>query len=81
MGAVGLSFGLGPAAVTREGVRMLRVARADPGMNTEAHLDENLASASLLLEPEELGEIDAAASGIAVTGARLSEGLLSLSED
>lgn len=51
-----------------------------PGMNTEAHLDENLASASLLLEPEDLREIDAAASAIAVTGARLSEGLLSLSE-
>jgi aryl-alcohol dehydrogenase-like predicted oxidoreductase len=51
-----------------------------PGMNTVAHVDENLASVDVKLTTDDLQEIDRAASQIAVHGARLSEGLLSLSE-
>ena len=51
-----------------------------PGMNTLSHLEENLASVNVRLTVDDLGEIDAAASQIEVRGARLSEGLLSLSE-
>jgi aryl-alcohol dehydrogenase-like predicted oxidoreductase len=52
-----------------------------PGMNTVAHLDENLASSDVVLTTDDLQEIDRAASAISVQGARLSEGLLSLSEE
>jgi aryl-alcohol dehydrogenase-like predicted oxidoreductase len=52
-----------------------------PGMNTLNHLDENLAPADVELTPDDLREIDRAASEISVQGARLSEGLLSLSEE
>ena len=52
-----------------------------PGMNTLSHLDENLASVNVRLTVDDLREIDAAASQIEVRGARLSEGLLSLSEE
>ncbi len=51
-----------------------------PGMNTVEHIDENLASVNVVLTPEDLREIDLAVSRIEVQGARLSEGLLSLSE-
>jgi len=52
-----------------------------PGMNALAHIDENLTSADLTLTSEDLREIDRAASKIDIRGARLDEGLLSLSED
>jgi aryl-alcohol dehydrogenase-like predicted oxidoreductase len=52
-----------------------------PGMDTLDHLDENLASVSVRLTADDLRDIDIAASKIEVTGARLSEGLLSLSEE
>ncbi len=52
-----------------------------PGMNTVGHMDENLASVDVVLTPGDLHEIDRAASKIEVHGARLDEGLLSLSED
>jgi aryl-alcohol dehydrogenase-like predicted oxidoreductase len=51
-----------------------------PGMNAVEHIDENLASVDVVLTPEDLREIDLAASRIEVQGARLSEGLLGLSE-
>jgi aryl-alcohol dehydrogenase-like predicted oxidoreductase len=49
-------------------------------MNTVEHMDENLASVNVVLTPEDLRAIDLAVSRIEVQGARLSEGLLSLSE-
>jgi aryl-alcohol dehydrogenase-like predicted oxidoreductase len=52
-----------------------------PGMNTIGHLDENLASVDVVLTTENLREIDAAAAKIELKRARLSEGLLSLSEE
>jgi len=51
-----------------------------PGINKLEHLKENLASVDVVLTPDDLREIDSAASKIEVTGARLSEGLLQLSE-
>jgi aryl-alcohol dehydrogenase-like predicted oxidoreductase len=51
-----------------------------PGINKLPHLKENLASVDLVLTPADLREIDVAAAKIEVTGARLSEGLLQLSE-
>ena len=51
-----------------------------PGMNAVEHLEENLASVHVVLTPEDLCEIDLAASRIEVQGARLSDGLLGLSE-
>jgi aryl-alcohol dehydrogenase-like predicted oxidoreductase len=51
-----------------------------PGMDRPEHLEENLGALDLELTPEDLREIDAAASAIEVQGARLSEGLLNLSE-
>jgi aryl-alcohol dehydrogenase-like predicted oxidoreductase len=51
-----------------------------PGMNSVKHMDENLASADVVLTQDDLREIDAAASKITVQGERLAEGLLSLSE-
>jgi aryl-alcohol dehydrogenase-like predicted oxidoreductase len=51
-----------------------------PGINKLEHLKENLASVDVVLTPDDLREIDSAASEIEVTGARLSEGLLNLSE-
>lgn len=52
-----------------------------PGMNEVSHLEENLGSVNVVLTSDDLLEIDRAASQIDVQGARLSEGLLSLSED
>lgn len=51
-----------------------------PGMTTLEHLKENLVSVDVSLTPDDLREIDDAASKIKVTGARLSEGLLQLSD-
>ena len=51
-----------------------------PGINKLEHLKENLASVDVALTFEDLREIDGTASKIEVTGARLSEGLLHLSE-
>ena len=51
-----------------------------PGINKLEHLRENLASVELVLTSDDLGEIDRAASKLEVIGARLSEGLLHLSE-
>jgi aryl-alcohol dehydrogenase-like predicted oxidoreductase len=51
-----------------------------PGMNTADHLAENLAAVTVRLSLEDLRDIDDAAATIAVTGARLDEGLLSLSD-
>ncbi|WP_375772678.1 aldo/keto reductase [Archangium gephyra] len=51
-----------------------------PGMMKREHLDVNLASVNVALTPGDLREIDLAASRIEVQGARLGEGLLSLSE-
>ncbi|WPB72804.1 aldo/keto reductase [Archangium violaceum] len=52
-----------------------------PGMMKREHLDENLASVDVALTPDDLREIAIAASKIEVQGARLGEGLLSLSEN
>jgi aryl-alcohol dehydrogenase-like predicted oxidoreductase len=52
-----------------------------PGMDKPEHMDENLASVDIVLTATDLREIDTAASRIEVQGARLDEGLLSLSED
>jgi aryl-alcohol dehydrogenase-like predicted oxidoreductase len=51
-----------------------------PGINKLEHLKENLASVELVLTPDDLSEIDSAASKIEVQGGRLSEGLLQLSD-
>ncbi|RKH16110.1 aldo/keto reductase [Corallococcus sp. CA047B] len=51
-----------------------------PGINKLEHLDENLASVDVVLTRDDLREIDLAAAKIKLQGARLSEGLLSLSE-
>ena len=52
-----------------------------PGITKLEHLEENLASVNVALTPDDLREIDDAAAKIEVQGARLSEGLLQLSED
>jgi aryl-alcohol dehydrogenase-like predicted oxidoreductase len=51
-----------------------------PGINKPEYLQENLGSVDVVLTPDDLREIDSAASQIEVKGARLSEGLLQLSE-
>lgn len=51
-----------------------------PGINKLEHLTENLASVDLKLTPDDLREIDLAASKIEVQGDRLDKGLLSFSE-
>jgi aryl-alcohol dehydrogenase-like predicted oxidoreductase len=50
-------------------------------MDRPEHLEENFEALDVALTPEELREIDAAASEIELQDARLSEGLLSLSAD
>jgi len=52
-----------------------------PGINTLEHLKENLASVDVVLSPDDLLEIDSSVAKIDVKGARLSEGLLQLSEE
>lgn len=47
-----------------------------PGTTKRHRLEENLAAAALSLSPEELGEIDAAASAIPIQGARLPQAVL-----
>jgi aryl-alcohol dehydrogenase-like predicted oxidoreductase len=51
-----------------------------PGVQRLEHLKEDLASVDVMLSREDLRELDRAASAIEVTGARLSEGLLQMSE-
>lgn len=51
-----------------------------PGINKLEYLKENISSVDVKLTPDDLREIDAAAAKIEVKGARLSEGLLQLSE-
>ena len=50
-------------------------------MDKPEHMDENLASVDLVLTPEDLREIDTAASQITVQGDRLDLRFLSLSEE
>ena len=52
-----------------------------PGITRMDHLDENLAASDVPLSADDLRAIDEAAAKIELTGARLNEGLLSLSED
>jgi aryl-alcohol dehydrogenase-like predicted oxidoreductase len=52
-----------------------------PGMDKVAYIDDNLQSINVELTKDELMEIDAELSKINIQGARLDEGLLSLSED
>jgi len=49
-----------------------------PGTTKRHRLEENLGAATVQLTPEDLGEIDAAASKIPLQGARLPEGSLKL---
>ncbi len=46
-----------------------------PGTTKSARLDENLGGAKIVLTPEDLNEIEAAASKITVSGARYPEAL------
>jgi aryl-alcohol dehydrogenase-like predicted oxidoreductase len=52
-----------------------------PGMDKVEYIDDNLKSIDLELMAEDLQEIDNELSKINVQGARLDEGLLSMSED
>lgn len=52
-----------------------------PGMDKIAYIEDNIKSAYLELKPEDLQEIDHGMSKITLHGARLDEGLLSMSED
>lgn len=52
-----------------------------PGMDKVEYIDDNLKSIDLELTAEDLREIDSELSKINVQGARLDEGLLSMSED
>lgn len=52
-----------------------------PGMDKIAYIDDNIKSADLELTADDLQEIDNAMSKITLHGARLDEGLLSMSED
>jgi aryl-alcohol dehydrogenase-like predicted oxidoreductase len=52
-----------------------------PGMDKVEYIDENLKSVDLELTAENLQEINNELSKIKVQGARLDEGLLSMSED
>ena len=51
-----------------------------PGMDKTEYIDDNLMSVELELAAEDLQEIDEAMAKINVQGARLGEGLLSMSE-
>jgi aryl-alcohol dehydrogenase-like predicted oxidoreductase len=50
-----------------------------PGTRRVERLEENLAAADVELTPDDLGEIESAASRIRVEGARLPEEILKLS--
>lgn len=52
-----------------------------PGMDKAEYIDDNLKSVDLELTAEDLSEIDDELSKINIQGARLDEGLLSMSED
>jgi aryl-alcohol dehydrogenase-like predicted oxidoreductase len=52
-----------------------------PGMDKVEYIDDNLKSIDLELTAEDLREIDDELSKINVQGARLDEGLLSMSEE
>jgi aryl-alcohol dehydrogenase-like predicted oxidoreductase len=52
-----------------------------PGMDKIAYIEDNIKSADLELTAEDLQEIDNGMSKITLQGARLDEGLLSMSED
>ena len=52
-----------------------------PGMDKLEYIDDNLKAIDILLTAEDLQEIDGELSRINIQGARLDEGLLSLSED
>lgn len=51
-----------------------------PGMDKVAYIEDNLKSADIVLTAQDLQEIDQELSQIKVQGARLDEGLLSMSE-
>lgn len=51
-----------------------------PGMDKVEYIDDNLKSIDVKLAAEDLKEIDSELSKINVEGARLDEGLLSMSE-
>ncbi|WP_371344777.1 aldo/keto reductase [Ancylobacter sp. IITR112] len=48
-----------------------------PGTTNAAHLEENVAAASISFSPAELAELNAALGGISIRGARLSDAVLS----
>lgn len=52
-----------------------------PGMDKVEYIDDNIKSVDLVLTPRDLEEIDSELSNIKLHGARLDEGLLSMSED
>jgi aryl-alcohol dehydrogenase-like predicted oxidoreductase len=52
-----------------------------PGMDKVEYIDDNLKSIDLEMTAEDLREIDEELSKINVQGARLDEGLLSMSEE
>jgi aryl-alcohol dehydrogenase-like predicted oxidoreductase len=52
-----------------------------PGMDKIAYIEDNIKSTELDLTAEDLNEIDEAMSKITLQGARLDEGLLSMSEN
>jgi aryl-alcohol dehydrogenase-like predicted oxidoreductase len=52
-----------------------------PGMDKIAYIDDNIKSIDLELTADDLGKIDSQMSKITLQGARLNEGLLSMSED
>jgi len=52
-----------------------------PGMDKIAYIDDNIQSADLELTAEDLQEVNNGMSKITLQGARLDEGLLSMSED
>ena len=51
-----------------------------PGMDKVEYIDDNLKAFDLELTPTDLREIDATLAQINIQGARLDEGLLSMSE-
>ena len=90
LGCMGMSHGYGPAADTPEMISLLRTAsrrrparRIWPSSTSCAasrstkreRLDENIGAAAVALTAHDLGEIDRAASAIAIQGARYPEHL------
>lgn len=76
----------------RKGVSTVRIALAwllaqkpfivpIPGMDKIEYIEDNIKSAEVVLTPEDLREIEERLAGIAIQGERLSDALMSLSEE